>query len=33
MTQAEENSKLDESQACFRKGYSTIDNVFTFMSI
>ena len=32
-TWAEENSKIDESQAGFRKGYSTIDNIFTPMSM
>ena len=32
-TWAEENSKIDESQAGFRKGYSTIDNIFTLMSM
>ena len=30
---AEENSKIDESQAGFRQGYSTIDNIFTLMSM
>ena len=30
---AEDNSKLSESQAGFRKGYSTIDNIFTLMSL
>ena len=30
---AENNSKLSESQAGFRKGYSTTDNIFTLMSL
>ena len=30
---AEDNSKLSESQAGFRKGYSTTDNIFTLMSL
>ena len=30
---AEENSKIDETQAGFRQGYSTIDNIFTLMSM
>ena len=30
---AEDNSKLNESQSGFRKGYSTIDNLFTLMSL
>ncbi|MEW8544973.1 MAG: reverse transcriptase family protein [Candidatus Thiodiazotropha sp.] len=30
---AEENSKIDECQAGFRKGYSTTDNLFTLMSM
>ena len=30
---AEDNSKLNESQSGFRKGYSTIDKLFTLMSL
>ena len=30
---AEHNSKLSESQAGFRKGYSTQYNIFTLMSL
>ena len=30
---AEDNSKLSESQAGFRRGYSTTDNIFTVMSL
>ena len=30
---AEENNKIDESQTGFRKGYSTIDNLFVLMSL
>ena len=29
----EDNSKLSESQARFRKGYSTTNNIFTLMSL
>ena len=29
---AEENNKIDEAQAGFRKGYSTTDNLFVLMS-
>ena len=29
----EDNSKLSESQAGFRRGYSTTDNIFTVMSL
>ena len=30
---AEENRVIDESQAGFRKGYSTIDNIFSLQAI
>ena len=30
---AEDNSKLSESQAGFRKGYSTTDSILTLMSL
>ena len=30
---AEENNKIDEAQAGFRKGYSTTDNLFVLMSM
>ena len=30
---AEDNSKLSESQARFRRRYSTTDNIFTVMSL
>ena len=30
---AEENSKIDECQAGFRKGYSITDNLFILMSM
>ena len=32
-TWAEEFGKLDESQSGFRKGYSTIDNIFVLQSM
>jgi len=30
---AEENNKIDESQAGFRKGYSAVDNIFCFQEM
>ena len=30
---AEENSKIDERQASFRKEYSIVDNIFTLIAM